>query len=370
MFARKPPLPSFWQDAQWKEWLTPVGQDHHDGLPDLPEFEEARAVISALDPHASKAPPVSLASALRAAKSLNTWFESATTHLTWPPTIAGFSAAARPLFAVDATSEDRWVLGLLDALRPDLVALAHHDYKATGNPSWLEAAQAAPEPTAPAASRSGPRSHAASAIVLEWINELRARSDAPLPLLKEELDGKIKRSVVASKGTGSRARNYWLEDVLIPALTDLTTDDLRDLLHFWPQHQKSTFNDPTKAMEARNFWNNLRNMEPAARRFLLSDVLPALVDTSDWTPAQRLEMLEPMIIRIKAYPNLVRQNLDLWKAWGGDLDQQVDLPIEEGALSAPVTTARTWLATVGVDPDNLEALASNTPPRRRTRGPR
>ena len=342
-------------------------QEQHDGLPERPEIEEARAVIAALDPHMTNAAPVALSTAIRAAKSLSHWFDNATTQLTWPPTVAGFSAAARPLFKMDASPEDRWVLGLLDALRPDLVFVAHRDFKASGEPSWINGAPSLSAEASSAKAPSSPRTHAASAIVVEWLNDLRQRDDS-LALLREDLDGKIKRSIVSTKGTQSRARNYWLEDILIPALTDLTVEDLSDLLRFWPTHQKGTFNDPAKAMESRNFWSNLRGMEAPARRFLLSNVLPAIVDTSEWTATQRIEMLEPMIERIKSYPDLVRQRLDLWKAWGGNLDEDVSLPAEEGALSAPTTSARAWLSERGLDPDRLENAETNQ--KRRQRYPR
>lgn len=375
MFSRKPPLPSFWQQAQWKDWLPlPSQQEQQSVLPSLPEMQEAREIIAALDPHDVSATPVPLSKALRAAQALDAWFLAAADHLTWPPTASGFSLAAQSLFASDASPQQRFVLGLLDALRPDLVSVAHQAFKLSGVQSWLSPMEASPVEPVPAAapsqakaSQPAPPRHEASVQVKAWLVELRAQPDQPLPLLQEEFDGKIKRAVIESKGTGLRARNYWFEDVLLPALTDLDATDLRDVLKFWPSHQNVTFNDPIKSMEQRSFWMNLRAMDYEPRNVMMTEVLPSLIDASEWTDEQRFGMVDPMVTWIKGYPDLVRQRLDLWKAWGGDLDQEVALPAEEGALTAPTTSARQWLAGIGLDPDHLDAPK---PSARRKRSPR
>jgi hypothetical protein len=153
---------------------------------------------------------------------------------------------------------------------------------------------------------------------------------------------------------------------MFPALCEMSLPDLKSLVEYWPPHNKCSFNDPARAMESRAFWQGQRRMDGDARYYLMGTLLPTLVDTSDWTSQQRLEMLEPMLLRIKEHPGLVRQRLALWTAWGGDLAETVNLPAAEGDLTAPTTTGNAWLAEQGID---LNAT-SPAPPRKRSSRPR
>ena len=362
MYPRKPPLPSFWRSAQWNEWLPPPSHDaHHDGLPNIPEFDEARQTIAALDPHQVNAPPVPLANARRAASALDAWFDQASAKLTWPPTVEGFVLAATPLFSPSANAQDRFVLGLLDSMRPDLVAAARLEVDL--NQSWLSKSSPTTKSAKPVQSFNEMSSMATE--IVSWLTSLRSHKDPPITLLHEELDGKIKNSIMTAKGAGVRSKNYWFEDIFWPALCELSLDDLVDVKKFWPPHQECSFNDPAKAMDSRAFWQGLRNMPHPARRFLMDELLPEIVNGKEWTPSQRLEMLDPMLSRVKEHPGILKERLELWKAWGGDVDMVVDLPVEEGALSAPTTTPSNWMKENQIDPD---APASPRP--RRSRGPR
>lgn len=362
MYPRKPPLPSFWRSAQWNEWLPPPSQDaQHDGLPSLPEFTEARKAIAALDPHQVDAPPVSLSLARRAASSLDQWFDQVGETLTWPPTVDGFVQAAKPLLAPSASDQDKFVLGLLDAMRPDLIAALRLEVDL--RQSWMSGASQAPSHGSAGSNADGMSPMASE--ISSWLSSLRSHKDPPLTLLHEELDGKIKNSIMTTKGAGIRSKNYWFEDLFWPALCELSLEDLTDIRKFWPPHQECTFNDPAKAMDSRAFWQGLRNMPHPARRYLMDKLLPVIVNGQDWTPSQRLEMLDPMLSRVKEHPGIVRERLELWKAWGGDLDMVVDLPMEEGALSAPTTTASEWMKENQIDPD-----APSAPRPRRNRGPK
>lgn len=360
MYPRKPAPPSFWRFGQWSECLPPPSNSsQQDGLPHLPEFSEPKAIIAAMDPYEVNATPVPLARAKHAAAVLDAWFEQASTTLTWPPTVKGFVEAAKPLFAPTATADEKFVLGLLDAFRPDLIAAARLevDLRLT----WMAEA-AKPRPTTIQPHHDGGKMSPMASEICSWLASLRSRPDAPLSVLQEELDGKIKHSIMTTKGAGIRSRNYWFEDMLWPALCELAVEDLTDLKKYWPTHQEFSFNDPVKAMESRAFWQGQRYMQAPARRFLFEELLPAIVDGKSWDPAQRLGMLEPLLSRVKEHPGLVRDRLELWKSWGGDLDMPVNLPAEEGALSAPRTTAREWLAQNNIDPNAQPAPR----PRRRT----
>lgn len=363
MFPRKPPLPSFWRSAQWNEWLpAPLNQTEQEGLPKLPVFEEARAIIAALDPHEYNAPPVSLAKAVGAAKALDEWFERVMPELTWPPSVESFVRAAKPLFAPTATEQDRMVLGLLDAFRPDLIAATRLEVDL--RETWLAEATKSVIRAPKVVTEAGPLSPMASELT-GWITALRSRGDIPSTVLKEELDGRIKNSIITTKGAGQRSKNYWFEDLLWPALCELPLEDLTDLKRFWPDHQEFTFNDPVRAIDSRPFWQGLRNMQQPARRFLMDEFLPSLVNGSSWQPEQRLAMLDPLLSRVKEHPGIIKERLALWTAWGGDLDMPVHLPMEEGALTAPRTTAREWMTQNRIDPD-----ATPSPRPRKNKGPR
>ena len=413
--------------VQLIQWLE-NDEQLPEGLRDA--SREVHAVLTALAapfPYSSPAPrePVTFARLQAVSDSLQAWMAESTTRqsLTWPPSIKGLVQAAAPLFAEDSPHPHAGLV--LAWLRPDLaVKVLSAPFRERGvrlSGDWMaisrvlapeatasrkkpldsESIPPAVEPSAPApdsdrsvresteaavppmAARPRPQAPAAkpaaeeapAAASLEknwlstWLDDLYAQAEEqglPVASLHALFDGRVKEEATRIKGAGARARNYWFEDVALPALCGLSVEDQQRLLQVWPPHLDTTFNDPVDVLKYPRFWRALRAMPWKERHHLLESVLPTVVDSSAWTHAQRLEMLEPLLDKV-TQDWMVKERLDLWKAWGGNLDAEVPVVGSGSAdpddvfTAAPMTSARRWLADHGLEEP------STTPPAPRSR---
>lgn len=178
----------------------------------------------------------------------------------------------------------------------------------------------------------------------DWIDWLKENQNKDKSLLLYEFDEKIKNEIIKTKGVGELAKNYWLEDYLLPALTKLSRDNQQLLINHWPKTQILTFNNPVKALSSRDFWISIREMDYLDRKFFMESTLSTIINTEEWSHQQRFEMLSPMILYVKKYPSLVKERLKLWIKWGGNLEEEVlvKTPNEEDFF-ANKQTAKEWL---------------------------
>ena len=227
----------------------------------------------------------------------------------------------------------------------------------------VEAAPAAPasapskEGRAPKPQFELPAKHIADGKRFEqWIEEIeqaRVQQSLPLSVLKETLNSHIKKDVVAIKGIGEQSLNYWFEDVAFYALCALPVETVQKVLDYWPEHTNVTWNSPVLSMENQLFWRALRTLKGPSRSFMMEDVLPRLVDGSQWGDQERHQMLQSMVDKTQAHGWLFEERLKLWCAWGGDLDKEIQMkspqPSSE-SMFAPVVTqsARQWIVAQGV----------------------
>lgn len=406
------PPPPFWSWSTWSAlWPKPPAAAPAAPLDisDAPEaFRRRWATVARVLALCNGAPgfhdPVPLSDARAVGRALDAWTESDAFNalMTWPPTRRAF----RALLAKEFEQDPPTLVSLVMAIeRPaDAAAALHASAPHALAPVWraVRAAQAhaidtvseqavSSEPVAPASppvAGSGPFADvAAPAPVPSSEPRLVGASEArrapsgtsgtgkpkPTPseavlvlardmagwaeraaqqdeaVVREHINQAIKASIRTNKGVGASGANYWFEDIAFPALCQLPVDTARTVVRLWPQHSGVTFNDPQKAMGNATFWRAIRFTDRPLRTFLVTEALPALVDTSAWTADLRLALLDPLLgpAREPGRKWLFDERLALWRAWGGRLDEECAVPgaapSESFLAPSKTTTARAWL---------------------------
>lgn len=381
-----------------QDWPSEVAADFsapsqlHDSSPgvfsDL--YQQARAEVEAL----SGGAPQPLPRVVRLLDRLDTWNQEHASYLTWPPTQDAWSRAVR-----ESANRDRQEFIVLAAVYPNAVREALRDWPGLSRcvvAGWYAAAydaarlqqasettQQPPEKTraprvvdgdAKPAARQEPPSPP------DWILELVSMTSQAATSSRrgsdiEKIDGFLKRHIQDSKGTSDEAAGYWFEDELLPALARLSPEQISDVLSGWPPGLKFPLNNPARTLGHGRFWAALKSGGDPSRQSMLTDALPALVDTSTWRTKDRYQVLVPMFELARSEQEF-RLRLGLWLAWGGDLDAQMPDPDTDVSESkdtafqvqqAPMVSARSWLASRGNARWNL--VLDELPPRRATRAP-
>lgn len=382
--------------------------------PSAPAFSEplavARAEVAALS---GRGAPVSLPRAAKMLDRLENWSIQHQSFLTWPPTQAAWSRAVRETAQNDVYDFLALAAGYPNAVRQALdnwnglsrcrVASWYVDAYDRPRQSAPVAAVAEPvvpappvaaasvAPTAsvapaPASDRTSPSAAARAPSARRTAPPAAApaplATPAPAPLAtpvpvapppawalelleltrklsvssrqgpdSELVDGFIKRQVHKTKGTSDEAQGYWFEDELLPAMAHFIPAQIETLLAGWPSGLRFPLNNPVRTVGQGRFWAILRTAGEETRQALMTEALPTLVDTSTWRAVERYQMLSPMFEMARSEGEFVKR-LNLWQAWGGDLDAEMpdpetdaSAPVGENAFqtqAAPMVSARRW----------------------------
>ena len=181
-------------------------------------------------------------------------------------------------------------------------------------------------------------------LFVEWVKD--AKTSPVEDVQMEQFDGLLKKHIMLEKGSDKASANYWLEDVAIQGLSTLQKDDMEEIVRLWPKNHQLTFNDPLKTVANTNFWRNLRAMKTVERSYYLEEILPKIVNTSDWQNEMKFELLKKLTVNTEKYDWLFEERLKLWLAWGGNLDGRIEPEnFEKSSVFASVetTSAREWL---------------------------
>jgi len=180
--------------------------------------------------------------------------------------------------------------------------------------------------------------------ILKWATEAKNSSSAS-SVQKEMFDGLIKQNIFKYKGVDRVQVNSWLEEFAIGALATLNAQEMRTVLELWPSHKNMTFNDPQKVLSESAFWQNMRRMNSEARACFMQEVLPQIVDASEWSNEDRYRLLPIMVAKTDKYDWIFEERLKLWLAWGGNLSTSITVGGEEGNAFSPTVSqsAQQWL---------------------------
>jgi hypothetical protein len=174
------------------------------------------------------------------------------------------------------------------------------------------------------------RTEAAQKRAARWIREqllpIARRTDAA-PLIIQDMDEAIKLHLNAT------LRPDWAEEILLPSLMALNGDELGELMIHWPPSARYALTNPLETVAKPRFWAQLREADDGARQKLVSDVLPRVIRSEDWSSEDRLRMLRQMLGFVKSDRANFEQRIELWEKWGGNLHEKGVLAKDRAAQS-------------------------------------
>lgn len=346
--------------ASPEQWLNGVGQ-----VPDSAELPAIAALLNGKPGH----PTVK---ALREAiEDLDRWNEWASQFLTFPPTAQGMGKAlVMGLTAAagrDINERTQRVMHLYPDLSwsaleavpdqvPQLDAALRQKWWPTPSPvarpsapSPADPVPARPAAAPPRASNPAPTSTAGAAVPspatasaprprterphgteARWLRDQvlpLVRKDGNSTLIAQEVDAAIKRHF------HSTMRPNWAEEILIPSLMALKANEMAELMPHWPSGARYEISNPIEFIQQPRFWAQMRDAEPDAQSRLVSDVLPRVIRSEDWTTEDRLRMLRLMLSFVRANRSSFEQRIELWENWGGKLEEKGVLESDRAADS-------------------------------------
>lgn len=339
------------------QWLNGVGQ--------VPESAELPAITALLNGRSAHPTVKALREAIEDLEQWNGW---AAQFLTFPPTAQGMGKAlVMGLTAAagrDINERTQRVMHLYPDLSwsaleavpdqvPQLDAALREKWWPTPTPVARPSAPPAPSsasgptrpgavtqpvvataPTAgsgapsPAAPR--PRAERPHGTEARWLRDQvlpLVRKDGNSTLIAQEVDAAIKRHF------HSTMRANWAEEILIPSLMALKANEMAEIMPHWPSGARYEISNPIEFIQQPRFWAQMRDAEPDAQSRLVSDVLPRVIRSEDWTTEDRLRMLRLMLSFVRTNRSSFEQRIELWENWGGKLEEKGVLESDRAADS-------------------------------------
>ena len=337
-------------NTAWRAlWPDALPEDFQSPLPDVPwkgQVARHRRLLQAM----AHVPGVSCG-ALEASdllRKMEEWTLRHSAHMSIPPTMEGWSRAVWATLSEPNGKEDMawlwagyassvqqalrappvqpaWVTAFLEGVRP-----AVHEEQALPAPAAVvgpedrrandTARKIPPRPAARPAPPPTPEVATLHAWLVEVLGEL-GRSNEPHGILVEKLDQRIKEQVAEKAQPGPRRMSGWMEFMLLPAISLLDAQKMEALADLWPPHQATSFIDPQKTLSGKRFWGIVDGVaNSSARQTLFSRLLPALIDSSQWSSGLRHGIAISMLEWTSSRPEAFEERLGLWRAWGGKME--------------------------------------------------
>jgi hypothetical protein len=369
--------PKFMKDKTWRSaWPEDIVEVvENSALPDVSwkgQIAKYRRVFQAM--MGVEGVNSSLSEISDLTRRMERWSDRHDVYFSWPPTMEGWSRAvwatlgepqgkddmawliagygpSLRLALSERPSPTSWSVSLQAALAPAIIvkdSLPVAPAPQSNPPTASHVAVTDASPRAPrrrSIDAASAKSHfEESKEVLEtraWISLLLKEfinSDAPQGLLIEKFDREIKDRVEARAQSGQKREAGWLEYEFIPAIAALSAEKLETLVDLWSVSHSKSFIDPQKTLSGKRFWAILEGIEPPARGIFVNQVLPKLIDSSEWSSSTRYKLATEMLAWTKARPEAFEERLSLWQSWGGRLDDAEAAPASDGNRFSKVTT--------------------------------